>query len=272
MAADERPVEDAGKAGLQTRARSELPTVWLIGDSTVRVGTPGQRGWGDEMAPFFDLAKVNIVNRAIGGRSSRTFLTEGRWDAILAELRAGDIVLMQFGHNDAGPINEPPPVTKDTRARGSIKGNGEDTQEVDNVITGKHEVVHTYGWYLRQYIRDAKAKGAVPIVCSPIPHKTWKDGVVARASAGYGKWAREAAEQEGALFVDLNEIIAQEYEKLGPEKVEPLFADKGTHTSVAGAKLNAGCVVSGLKALPSKPVDKYLSEAGRQAPAFSSTR
>src|SRR5688572_1002247 len=91
--ADERPVEDARKAGLQSKPRSDLPTVWIIGDSTVRVGTRDQRGWGDELATFFDHTKVNLVNRAIGGRSSRTFLTEGRWDDILRELRAGDLVL-----------------------------------------------------------------------------------------------------------------------------------------------------------------------------------
>src|SRR5690349_12556597 len=76
--ADERPVEDAKAVGLETKARLELPTIWIIGDSTVRVGTRGQRGWGDELKPFFDLSKVNLVNRAIGGRSSRTFLTDGR--------------------------------------------------------------------------------------------------------------------------------------------------------------------------------------------------
>jgi rhamnogalacturonan acetylesterase len=268
--ADERPVEDASKVGLQTKARSDLATVWVIGDSTVRVGTRGQRGWGDELALFFDQTKVNLVNRAIGGRSSRTFLTDGRWDDILRELRAGDVVLMQFGHNDAGPINEPPPVTKDTRARGTIKGNGEQSEEIDNVLTGKHEVVRSYGWYLRHYIATAKEKGAIPVVCSPIPHKSWApDGKVVRASASYGLWAREAAAESGALFIDLNEIIARGYEQLGAPAVEPFFADKGTHTTMEGARFNARSVISGLNGLGEKnPAVAFLSAEGRAVPGF----
>jgi len=268
--ADDRPVEDAKKAGLETKKRADLPTIWIIGDSTVRVGTSGQRGWGDELAPFFDSTKVNLVNRAIGGRSSRTFFTEGRWEGILKELRAGDVVLMQFGHNDPGPINEPPPVTSATRARGSIRGNGEETQEVDNVLTKKHEVVHSYGWYMRQYIDTAKANGAIPVVCSPIPHKSWTaDGKVGRASGSYGLWAKEAAAQSGALFVDLNEIIARGYEERGAAAIEPLFADKGTHTTVEGARFNARCVVSGLNGLGDKdPAAAFLSAEGRSVPAF----
>jgi rhamnogalacturonan acetylesterase len=269
--ADDRPVEDAEKAVLQAKARADLPTVWIIGDSTVRVGTAGQRGWGDELSAFFDSAKVNLVNRAIGGRSSRTFFSEGRWNEILRELRAGDVILMQFGHNDGGPINEPPPVTSATRARGTIRGTGEETEEITNILTGKHEVVHSYGWYLRQYIATAKEKGAIPVVCSPIPHKKWQsDGKLARASRGYGRWAREAATQGGALFIDLNEIIAIGYEKLGAAAVEPFFHDAHTHTSIEGARFNARCVASGLKALGEKsPLAAYLSAEGREAPAFA---
>lgn len=268
-AADDRPVEDAAKAGLEKKADAHLPTLWIIGDSTVKVGTTGQRGWGDEIARFFDEKKINVVNRAIGGRSSRTFITEGRWEGILGEIHAGDIVLMQFGHNDASPINEKPPVTSSTRARGTIKGNGDETEEVDNILTGKHEVVHSYGWYMRQYITTAKAKGAVSIVCSPIPRKSWSpEGKINRASGSYGLWARQAATQEGALFVDLNEIIARGYEALGAPAVEPYFADKGTHTSVAGAQYNARAVVSGLNGLAKNPLAPYLSKEGRDVPAF----
>ena len=269
-AVDDRPIEDAAKAGLQQKTNARLPTLWLIGDSTVKVGTAGQRGWGDEIAPFFDLSKINVVNRAIGGRSSRTFITEGRWDGILAEIRPGDIVLMQFGHNDASPINENPPVNKSTRARGTIKGNGDEVVEVEkNILTGKPETVHSYGWYMRRYISGAKEKGAVAIVCSPIPRKSWSpEGKVARASGNYGLWARQAAAQGGALFVDLNEVIARGYETLGAPAVEAYFADRNTHTTVEGARFNARCVVSGLNGLPKNPLAPYLSAEGRAVPAF----
>src|SRR5262249_33797082 len=73
-----------------------LPKLYIIGDSTVKNGTKGQMGWGDPFAGHFDPAKVTVVNRARGGRSSRTFLTEGLWDAIVADLKPGDFVLIQF--------------------------------------------------------------------------------------------------------------------------------------------------------------------------------
>src|SRR3712207_2998098 len=84
----------------QTKPADGKPTLFLVGDSTVKNGTKGQRGWGEEIGKYFDTTKINIVNRAIGGRSSRTFQTEGRWDKVLEELKPGDFVLIQFGHND----------------------------------------------------------------------------------------------------------------------------------------------------------------------------
>jgi lysophospholipase L1-like esterase len=270
-AADDRPVEDAARAGLQQRAVAELPTLWIIGDSTVKVGTPGQRGWGDEIAPYFDRAKINVVNRAIGGRSSRTFITEGRWDGILGEIRQGDVVLMQFGHNDASPINEDPPVTASTRARGTLRNNSDDTVDVINILTGKPETVRSYGWYIRHYIATAREKGAVSIVCSPIPRKSWTpEGKVNRGAGGFATWAREAATQGGAAFIDLNEIIARGYEALGTAEVDTHFADRGTHTSPVGAAFNARAVVSGLNGLgAANPLAPYLSAAGREVPAFT---
>src|SRR5713101_5739681 len=119
------------------------PTLFLIGDSTVRNGrgdgANGQWGWGEPLAALFDASKIAVVNRALGGRSSRTYLTGGQWEAVKADLRPGDFVLMQFGHNDGGPINDT------SRARGSLRGTGEETEEIDNLLTHEHEVVHTYG-------------------------------------------------------------------------------------------------------------------------------
>jgi lysophospholipase L1-like esterase len=251
-----------GWLNLPEPADPKLPSIVLIGDSTVRNGRGdgegGQWGWGDYLGRFFDPAKVNIVNRAIGGLSSRTFLTQGHWDRALTLIKPGDFVLMQFGHNDGGAINDT------SRARATIKGTGEETEEIDNLLTKQHEVVHSYGWYLRKYIRDAKAAGATPIVCSLVPRKTWVDGGIARATDSYAGWARQVAGQEGAGFVDLNELIARTYDRIGPALVEPLFADKNTHTSESGAILNAKIVVEGLRGLSGVPVDGFLSEDGRE--------
>ncbi len=122
----------------------------------------------------------------------------------------------------------------------------------------KQEVVHTYGWYMRKYINDAKSKGAIPIVCSPVPRNDWKDGKVIRASESYGRWAQEVVKQEGAYFIDLNNLIAQKYEALGPDKVKQFFPGDHTHTNLEGAKLNAEIVVKALKDIKPRKLKKYF--------------
>jgi lysophospholipase L1-like esterase len=160
---------------------------------------------------------------------------------------------MQFGHNDGGPVND------NFRARGSIKGTGEETEEIDNLLTKKHEIIHTFGWYIRKYITDTKFKGAVPIVCSLIPRNIWENGKVSRSSEDYAKWARESAAEEKSFFIDLNEMIAKKYEALGEEKVKTeFFLTDHTHTTEAGAILNAGSVAEGIKSLKNCKLKKYL--------------
>jgi len=245
---------------LPTAKDPALPTLYLVGDSTVRNGKAdgagGQWGWGEPLADYFDASKINLVNRAIGGRSSRTYITEGRWDELLAMLKPGDFVVFQFGHNDPGQLDDT------SRARGTLPGVGDESREIDNPITKKHEVVHTYGWYIRKYVADTLAKGATPIVCSPVPRKIWKDGKTVRNAADYGGWASQVAASSKAAFVDLNEIVARRYDALGEAQVEPLFADPHTHTSRAGAELNAECAVAGLKALAGNPLGKFFSAKG----------
>jgi len=225
-------------AGPEARVRR----VFLIGDSTVKNGTKGQQGWGDPLAALVDRSRFRVENRARGGRSSRTDMSEGLWDKVAAELRPGDVVLIQFGHNDGGPISG-------DRARASLKGNGDETRAATDPRTGKPETVHTYGWYLRKYATDARARGASPVVLSPVPRNIWKDGrSVARASGDYGRWAAEAEKQAGAAFVDLNELVAREYEAVGPEVVAArFFGTDHTHTTEAGAALSAGVVAGAIR-------------------------
>src|SRR6516225_765341 len=84
----------------------DKPTLYIVGDSTVHNGTLGQQGWGEPIKELFDTSRINVENHAMGGRSSRTFQTEGRWEAILKKAKRGDFVLIQMGHNDAGKIND----------------------------------------------------------------------------------------------------------------------------------------------------------------------
>src|SRR5881227_1754127 len=124
-------------------AGTNRPTLFLVGDSTVNTPTKGVQGWGTPIAGLFDQTKIKVENRARGGRSSRTYYTEGLWDQVAADLKPGDFVLMQFGHNDGGPLTG-------GRARASLKGSGDETKDVED--QGKKETVHTYGWYLRKYV------------------------------------------------------------------------------------------------------------------------
>jgi lysophospholipase L1-like esterase len=230
------------------------PTLYIIGDSTVKNHSPGLEGWGDPIAAYFDSAKITVENDALGGRSSRTFLTEGLWDKVDVKLKPGDFVLMQFGHNDGGSIH--------TSYRASLKGTGDETEDIVNPKTNKPETVHSYGWYLRQFIEAAKAKGAQPIVLSPVPRDIFgRDGKVHRSGDhDYGGFARATAEQEHVPFIDLNAVIADKYDALGPEKVKAeFFPGDHTHTDPAGAELNAGCVVEGLKNLKDCPLSQYLT-------------
>ena len=240
-------------------ANAGPPTLWLIGDSTVNNGSGkgegGLWGWGAPIAAWFVPGKITVANRARGGRSSRTFLTEGLWESVVTKVRPGDFVLMQFGHNDGGPLEGP-------KARASLKGNGDDTKEAAVEGSDKKVTVHSYGWYMRKYITDTKAEGGIPIVLSPIPRNMWKDGKVLRASEDYGRWAREAATAGGALFVDLNEIVARHYETDGEEKVKTTyFTEKDhTHTTKEGARVNAAAVIEGLKALKDCPLAGMVAE------------
>lgn len=236
----------------------QRPTLYLIGDSTVKnssdKGEGGMWGWGHYLPDHFDTTKISIENHAIGGRSSRNFLTEGRWDRIMARLQPGDFVMMQFGHNDGGAVNDT------IRARGSIKGIGEETQEIDNLITKKHEIVHSYGWYIRKYVTEAKAKGATPIVLSLVPRNVWKAGKVERATGSYGTWAAQVAQAENAYFIDLNEMVAKKYDAVGDSTrlQATYFVKDHTHTNGAGAKVNAASLIEGVRLQKNCPLAQYI--------------
>ncbi|HLP75826.1 MAG TPA: rhamnogalacturonan acetylesterase, partial [Candidatus Paceibacterota bacterium] len=206
-----------------------LPTIFIAGDSTAARGAgETQQGWAVPFASYFDPTKVNVVNRARGGRSSRTFITEGLWDQLIATVKPGDIVLIQFGHNDQGAINDA------SRARGSIRGIDEEVQEIDNLLTKKHEVVHTYGWYLRKMIADTKAKGATPIVLSPTVRNVWKDGKVERGPGRYSQWAGEVARNAGVQFIDVSQVVADKFQAMGEDAVKSLYQKDHTHFNAAG--------------------------------------
>ncbi|HXS94995.1 MAG TPA: rhamnogalacturonan acetylesterase [Candidatus Limnocylindrales bacterium] len=234
-----------------------LPSIFIAGDSTAADGVPNAIGWGKHLPRFFDLTKINVVNEARGGRSSRTFVAEELWDHLLDQVKKNDYVLIQFGQNDGAEING------ERIARGSLPGLGDETQEIDNRVTGLHETVHTFGWYMRKMIRETQQKGAMPILCSLTVRNIWKEGRVERGSGQYSVWTRELAESEKVAFVDLTNQVADRYEQMGADSVKPLFPRDIVHTSEDGADLNAQYIVAGLKALRENAIIKTFSAAGR---------
>jgi rhamnogalacturonan acetylesterase len=231
------------------------PVLYIIGDSTVQNndgnGKNDYWGWGTLIKPYLDTNKIGLQNHAKAGTSTRTFITDGRWTKILETLKPGDFVIMQFGHNDQSEIND------STRARGTLKGTGEEVQKILNLKTKQEETVHTYGWYMRKFIRETKEKGAIPIVCSLVPREKWKNGKVDR-EIEYVNWAQEVAKAEGAYFINLNQIIVNKWEKIGPDAVHNFFPGDHTHTNIKGAQLNAASVMEGLRAIKDCPLNKFL--------------
>lgn len=246
---------------LASTSLARTPVLYIVGDSTVEsrdgAGSDDQQGWGGKIDKYFS-SKINVENHAIGGRSSRSFRNEGRWQAILDELEAGDFVLIQFGHNDGGGLSK-------DNGRTALKGMGDETRDVTHEETGETEAVHTFGWYMKAYVREAREKGATVVVCSLVPRNKWNDkGKVGRASNDYGLWAKEAAKEEQGWFIDLNAIVADQYDKVGDvEEVHDLyFADEHTHTNRKGAELNAECLIAGLRGQRNCPLYKYLNNKG----------
>ncbi|MBC7785169.1 MAG: lysophospholipase [Burkholderiales bacterium] len=237
------------------------PTLWLIGDSTVRTGQDtgdnGQWGWGNPIAHYFDRTRINVANRGAGGTSTRTYYRD-KWAPVLEAIKPGDFLVMEFGTNDGGQINEPPGPS--ARARGSIRSNGDETQEIENLLTGKHEIVHSYGWYLRQFIAEAKAKGAVEFyVCSTTARSDWKDGKLGRNTT-YNTLSEAAAKQVGAFYIPLNQMACDRFEAIGEEKTKSEYYpdNEKVHPAWLGAILHAECVVDTVKSLEQSKLKNYL--------------
>lgn len=228
-----------------------LPTVFIVGDSTAR--NQADLGWGDHFAHYFDTSRINVANRAHAGRSSRTFINEGSWDRVLAEMKPGDFVLIQMGHNDGGNLDGP-------KARGSLKGLGDETKDV-TLPDGHTEAVHTYGWYIRKYIADTRAKKATPILLSLTIRNIWKDGPDGKShierDMGYDTELRQIAANQHVAFVDMATVEADRLEATGQEKTALLFPKDHTHTSAEGAELNAQSVAIALRNSHS-PLASYL--------------
>jgi lysophospholipase L1-like esterase len=239
------------------------PMVFITGDSTVKnkdQDDDGMWGWGSQAGLIFDPAKITFENVAMAGRSTRSYLREGRWEKVCNALRPGDFVLLQFGHNDICPIT-------DAKERGVIPGTKDTCHVYKMEKDGRFEVVYSFGWYLKKFIDDVREKGATPILLSLTPRNEWPEGKIERRNDTYGKWYREVVEETGVAFVDVHNISADFLDKKFASKSEAkskaraskYFNHDHTHTSKLGAQMNARSVAQGLRAINS-PLAKYLKK------------
>ena len=172
--------------------------IFLVGDSTMAdkplIDNP-EHGWG-QMFPLFLSQKTAVFNHAKNGRSTRSFLYEGRWDAVLNQLRTGDVVMIQFGHNDAKK---------------------EDTSRFADARTD-------YRANLIRMVRDAKAKGAVPVLLTPVNRRKYdKTGTFIDQHGEYPDVVREVAKAENVALIDLHRSSLELFRMLGPDGSKPYF-------------------------------------------------
>lgn len=157
---------------------AELPTIYLAGDSTVCDYKPEQApmtGWGQALRDFCKPG-VTVRNLAVGGRSTKSFQDEGRWKKLLAQLKPGDFVLIQFGHNDQ---------KKDRPALYAEAGTD-------------------YRANLEKFVQEVRAEQATPVLCTPVNRRSFPNGVFRRSLAEYPEVVREVGRKTGTAVLDLN--------------------------------------------------------------------
>jgi lysophospholipase L1-like esterase len=215
-------------------------TVFVAGDSTV-TDQPREPGnsWG-QMLPRFLKADVAVANHAESGETLKSFITELRLDKLLSQMKKGDYLLIQFGHNDE-------------------KASWPQTYV---------EASTTYKAYLKVFVAEARRRGAIPVLCSPVQRRQFgPDGKIRNSHGAYPDAVREVAKEENVAFIDLAAQSARLYEALGPDKAPLAFSGTGatrdaTHHNNYGSYEIAKCVAQGLR-------DNHLDLANHLADDFT---
>jgi pectinesterase len=211
-------------------------TVWLAGDSTMAQKQPDKRpetGWGEALQPCFDSSEVRIANRAMNGRSTRSFVAEGRWKAIVDSLQPGDYVFIQFGHND------------------------------EKVGTNNYSSPEDYSLNLVRFVEEVRAKGAQPVLFTPVVRRKFDGAQLVPTHGAYPDAARAASRVRDVPLVDMERSSAALVQKLGPHSSRTLWLhlDAGanpnypngvhddTHFNPAGARTMAGLAIDAVRSL-----------------------
>ena len=226
---------------------AQKPTLFLIGDSTMsNKDNPDKNpeyGWGQVLPQFFTTG-IEIQNHAMNGRSSKSFRTEGRWDKVEKQLKKGDFVVIQFGHNDQ-------------KVKDSTKFTNPYTQ---------------YRANLERYVNETRAKGATPILMTSIVRRDFtENGVLVDTHKEYPLVVRLVANDMKVAFVDMQLLTEQMEISAGPEKSKllhlhfkegeieyyPKGKDDDTHLSKLGAETVAKLALKSLKTAKTG-LEKYI--------------
>lgn len=240
-----RPVSGSSRKG-------DNPVIFLVGNSTMRTGTRGngdngQWGWGYYAHEYFDANKITVENHALGGTSPRTFYKSPElWQRTIANLRKGDYVFLELGHNDNGPIDE-------IRARSSYRPTGklslaEDSVIIYNKVRNCQDTVYTFGGYTRRFINEVRAKGAYPILFTLTPRNDYEvDGkTIQRKLKDFTPAIFAIGKEMNVPVIDLNDISARKLERYGKWKTNYHFYHDKIHSSAFGARMNAESAVEGI--------------------------
>lgn len=203
---------------------ADKANIWLIGDSTMaakKAERNPESGWGVELSDYV-TEKAKIHNHAASGRSTKSFVDEGRWKIVKDSINKGDYVVIEFGHND-----EKAEEKLHTDAQTSFKDN------------------------LRNFVRETRAKGGIPVICSSIVRRKFDEtGNLVDTHGDYIAAAEEVAQETKTIYVDMEKETRQLVIKLGPEKSKDLYnygKKDDTHLNHYGAKIVAGLFVQEIK-------------------------
>jgi len=212
----------------------DKPVIYLASDSTVanyaEVYRP-QAGWGERLGDYFDLTRVSIDNRAVGGLSSKTFLTLGYLNDLLLDIRPGDYLFMQWSHNDSTPSRP------------------------ERYLTPEQ-----FKDYLKLYIDGARQRGATPVLVTPVNRRDFTGDVLNKSFPEYVQAMKEVAYETETLFVDLNQASWEYFQELGPEGTKSIFMWVGTTEDNTHLQMNGAIKVAEIVAKLVKQLNIPLSD------------
>lgn len=207
-------------------------------------------GWGQYLGKYLTAP---VVNKAIAGRSARSYTNEGRFTDLAKLVKAGDIVVIELGHNDGGT-----PVTAADNNRSDCPGDGAETCKSG----ADGSTVYTYNHYIEAAAKLMISKGAKVVISSQTPNNLWEGGKYSTVAPRFVKSAALAAKNvgAGATFVDHWQAVADMYKKLGSAKTNALYPSDHTHTSPGGADLSAQAFAQAIKLAfnGTTPLSPYL--------------